>query len=354
MIPIFKPFIPEGITTELEQILYSGNLAYGKMGKAFEQKLSNYVGNEKILTVSSYNQALLIVLSTLGLKPGDEVIASPVSCLASNQPFAIKGLKVIWADVEPDSGAMSVEDVKSKINKNTKAIFHNHYCGYLGYINEINALGREYGIPVIDDCIEAFGSELNGNKMGNLGTDVSVFSFQTVRLPNTIDGGAIVFKNEALFEKAKMIRDYGIDRTTFRDELNEINKTCDIKLEGYGALMSEINSLIGLRQMDDVASLIQKQRDNAKEWDGIIDEMNDVEKIRLTENTMPNYWVYAILAKNKLETIKKFRTQGLYATSVHINNNIYSVFNNKIELKGVNEFMNHFVAIPCGWWFEKD
>ena len=352
MIPIFKPYMPQGLTAELECVLYSGNLAYGKIGKQFEQSITNYIGSENVLTVSTYNQALLIILSTLELKPGDEVIASPVSCLASNQPFAIKGLKVIWADVEPNTGALDVDDVKMKITSKTKAIFHNHYCGFLGHVNEINQLGKQYGIPVIDDSIEAFGSELNGKKTGNLGSDISVFSFQTVRLPNTIDGGAIVFKDEALFKKAKMIRDYGIDRTTYRDELNEINPKCDINLEGYGALMSEINSLIGLKQMNGISNLVQKQRANALIWDGIIDEMKDVKKIAVTTNVVPNYWVYGILVKNKIETIKKFREQGFYATSVHINNNIYSVFNNTVELKGVNDFINHFVAIPSGWWVE--
>jgi dTDP-4-amino-4,6-dideoxygalactose transaminase len=350
MMPIFKPYMPKNLTEGIEDILYSGKLAFGENGRAFEEKLSSYIGNEKLLTVSSYNHALLIILSTLGLKAGDEVIASPVSCLASNQPFAIKGLKIVWADVDPNSGALSVDYVRSKINSNTKAIFHNHYCGYLGSIDEMNALGKEYGIPVVDDCIEAFGSELNGKKTGNLGTDITIFSFQTVRLPNTIDGGALVFKDKTMFEKAKMIRDYGIERTHFRDELNEINPKCDIKLEGYGALMSEINSFIGLRQMDDIDMLLKKQRDNAELWKGKINEMNNIISLPKKLNSSPNNWVYGVLAKNKTETIKRFREQGFYATSVHINNNIYSVFENNIKLKGVSEFMNHFVAIPCGWW----
>ncbi|MBJ6368152.1 DegT/DnrJ/EryC1/StrS family aminotransferase [Snuella sedimenti] len=351
MIPIFKPYMPDNVTSELEKILYSGRLAFGENGKEFEQKLSNYIGTKKVLTISSYNHALLIILSTLGLQPGDEVIASPVSCLASNQPFAIKGLKVIWTDVEPNSGTMSPEDVKKKITKNTKAIFHNHYCGYLGHINEINAIGKEHGIPVIDDCIEAFGSELNNKKTGNLGTAITVFSFQTVRLPNTIDGGALVFEDEKLFQKAKLIRDYGIDRSIFRNEFNEINTACDIKLEGYGALMSEINSLIGLRQIDHIDTLIQKQRDNASVWMDSIEEMKDIKSLKLLPDSLPNYWVYGIIAKDKYAVMKDFRGKGFYATSVHINNNIYSVFENRVELKGVNEFMNHFVAIPCGWWF---
>ena len=353
MIPIFKPYMPSNLGEGIEDIIYSGKLSYGEKGKEFEEKLSSYIGNDKVLTISSYNQALLIVLSTLGLKPGDEIIASPVSCLASNQPFVVKGLKVIWADVNPLSGSLSVDDVRSKITTNTKAIFHNHYCGYLGDIEAMNALGKEYGIPVIDDCIEAFGSELHGKKTGNLGTDITVFSFQTVRLPNTVDGGALVFNDKELFEKAKKIRDYGIDRTSFRDELNEINPKCDIKLEGYGALMSEINSFIGIHQMNDIHKLIEKQRINAQSWQNIIGDMKAVSSLEITTNTLPNRWVYGVLAKNKIETIKEFREDGFYATSVHINNNIYSVFKNKVELKGVNEFINHFVAIPCGWWLNK-
>ena len=139
MIPIFKPYMPENIIPEIDKILYSSKLSYGEIGKEFEKKLAVYIDNEKVLTISSYNQALLILLSTLGLKAGDEIITSPVSCLASNQPFVVKGLKVVWADIDPKRGTLNVDDVRSKITSSTKAIFHNHYCGYLGNINEINA-----------------------------------------------------------------------------------------------------------------------------------------------------------------------------------------------------------------------
>ena len=351
MIPIFKPYMPENITSGIEDILYSGKLSYGEKGKEFEEKLSSYIGNDKVLTIGSYNQALLIVLSTLGLKPGDEIIASPVSCLASNQPFVVKGMKVVWVDINPLSGTLSVDDVRSRITSKTKAIFHNHYCGYIGNIEEMNALGEEFGIPVIDDCIEAFGSELNGNKTGNLGTDITVFSFQTVRLPNTIEGGALVFNSRKMYEKAKMIRDYGIERTSFRNEMNAINPNCDIKLEGYGALMGELNSYIGIKQLEYLDGLIKLQRINSILWDDKIKNEKNIESLGLLPNSTPNRWVYGILAKNKVHTIKQYRKQGFYATSVHINNNIYSIFDNKLSLSGVNEFVSHFVALPCGWWF---
>ncbi len=353
MIPIFKPYMPEDIQDGINQILYSGKLSYGKYGRELERSISENIGCKNVLTISSYNHAMLIILSTIGLEPGDEVIASPVSCLASNQPFAVKRLKVVWADVDPTSGSLSVNDVRKKITPKTKAIFHNHYCGYLGNIEEVNAVGKEFGIPVIDDCIEAFGSELNGKRTGNLGTDITVFSFQTVRLPNTIEGAAISFNNNDFFEKAKKIRDYGIDRDFFRDHLNEINPECDVNLEGYGALMSEVNSFIGIQQLDIVDELIKKQRANAQRWDEKIAGTKGLSPLKTNPSSLPNYWVYGVLSDNKLETIKDFRAQGYYATSVHINNNIYSIFNNKTKLKGVNEFMSKFLAVPCGWWFSK-
>ena len=352
MIPIYKPYMPEKIGAEINEILYSGQLGYGKYGRKFETQLQNFIGCNYVLTVSSYNIAMQIVLSTLGLQFGDEVIASPVSCLASNQPFAVRGLKVIWADVNPETGAMCPNDVQAKITKSTKAIFHNHFCGYLGEVDEINTIGKEFGIPVIDDGIEAFGSQYKGNKLGNVGTDLTVFSFQTVRLPNTIDGGAIVFKDKNLYEKALLIRDYGIDRSLFRTENGEINPECDIKLEGFGGLMSELNSYIGTKQMDDIENLLEIQKNNATIWQAKFVTNTDIVSLQHTPNTVPNYWVYGVLCKNKIEAIKEFKEKGFYATGVHINNNRYSVFNNKIDLKGVNEFMNHFVAIPSGWWFE--
>jgi len=352
MIPIYKPYMPENILPELNEILYSGQLSYGKYGKQFECQLKEFIGCEYILTINSYNIAMQVVLSTLGLQFGDEIIASPVSCLASNQPFATRGLKVIWADINAKTGTLCPKDVEAKITDNTKAIFHNHFCGYVGEIDAINALGEKYGIPIIDDGIEAFGSEYKGNRVGNLGTDVTIFSFQTVRLPNTIEGGAITFKDKALYDKAVLIRDYGIDRTNFRTADGEINPQCDIQLEGYGGLMSEVNSFIGTKQMLYITHLLKQQQQNAKIWQNELQKSIDIKSLQINNNTKPNYWVFGTLSENSIETVAYFKSKGYYASGVHINNNIYTIFNNKENLNGVNEFIKQFVAIPCGWWFD--
>lgn len=350
MVSIYKPFMPENITEGINEILYSGQLAYGKYGREFEKTLSQFIGNPDVLTAATYNQALLMVLSILDLKHGDEIIASPVSCLASNQPFAVKNLRVKWIDVDPETSAMDVSQLRSLITKDTKAIFNNLFCGYAGELDEVYKIGKEFGIPVVDDCIEAFGTEYKGKKTGNTGADMTVFSFQTVRLPNTIDGGAIVFNNKAFFEKAKLVRDYGIERANFRLQNGEINPNCDISIEGYGATMSEINSYIGVKQMEEIEVLFAKQKANAKKWNSFFEDHADAKTLKINKNVNPNYWVYGVLAENKTEFLQQMKDKGFYATGVHINNNIYSVFQNDKDLPGVNEFMKKYVAIPSGWW----
>lgn len=350
MIPLFKPYMPSELL-ELDAILHSGALAYGKWGKLFEQKLGEYIGEARITTMNSYNSAMLVALSIIGVKPEDEIIASPMSCLASNQPFATQNLKIVWADINPKTGTLCPESVKSKLSTKTKAIFHNHFCGYVGYIDEINQIGKENGIVVVDDAIEAFGSEYKGKRIGNTQTDMTIFSFQTVRLPNTIEGGAIAFNNNELYKKGILIRDYGIDRSKFRDGFGEINSKYDINISGYGATLSDVNSYLGVLQMQKVEELIHIQRKNAMKWETILPGIiNNFDFIHLTPDKNPNYWVFGLLSPDKIELMKQFRKKGYYASGVHLPNSNYSVFGHPEILPGVEEFYSKFVAIPCGWW----
>lgn len=349
MIPLYKPFMPE--LPKISEILHSGSLSYGKYTKNFEEALRKYFETKNLIVVNTFENAINISLKVLGLLPGDEVIASPMACLVSTEPYLIAGLKIIWADIDPKRGTLDPKEVEKKITNKTKAIIHNHFCGYPGYVDEINALGKKYNIPVIDDGIESFGSEYKGKKIGNCGTDITIFSLSPVRIPNTIEGGVIIFKKESDFEKALLIRDCGINRLEFRDKLGEINIKCDIKELGFSAMMNDVNGYIGTQQMENVENLLKLHRENAKNWNKFLKNNNEYISIKCKEGN-PNYWVYGVLTKNKIETIEKFRKMGYYASGVHIKNNIYSIFKNFENLPGVNKFYSEFVALPCGWWIK--
>lgn len=350
MVNLYKPYMPEKLP-EVDSILHSGALAYGKWGRAFEQSIKDFVGcEEDVLVVNSFTAVIQVVLSTLGIEQSDEIIASPQSCLASTQPLATYGAKVVWADVDPSRGTLCPKSVESKITPRTKVIFHNHHCSYPGHIDQINALGRKYGLTVIDDCIESFGSEYKGRVLGNLGTDVTIFSFQTVRLPNTIDGGALIFKDRKLYEKAVKVRDLGVDRTTFRDSMGEISPLSDVPIHGYGVTMNEVSSYIGYCQMKALPELFAHQRANAKVWSERIASEYPSLKLLNTSDTEPSYWVFGLLSDNKLNTLAHFRKLGYSCSGVHIPNTYYSIFGSQGEFPGVDQFYNEFVALPSGWW----
>lgn len=350
MIPLYKPYMPK--VPRINEIIHSGQLAYGKHGKKFENLLSIFFGVENVIITNTFNMAILVALSTIGVKAGDTVIASPMACLASTQPLISMGVNVQWADVEPTTGTLSPDSVRKLMYLNPKAIIHNHFCGYVGLVDEINSIGKEFDVPVIDDCIEAFGSEYKGRKMGNVGTDVTIFSFGPVRIPNTLDGGAVIFKDRSLYNKSLLVRDAGIDRKRFRDKLGEIDPNCDIEFIGHSATMGEVSSYIGTQQMKKVQWILDIQKKNASAWDKILLGNKDIVILK-NKQSNPNFWVYGILTKNKREMITQFRKKGFYASGVHINNNNYSVFGNKKSLIGVNEFYNSFVALPSGWWVDK-
>ena len=350
MEPLFKVFMPRELELEtMSQILYSGKLSFGQYGKDFEDALREYIGNPYLLTTSNNNYATLIAFSAIGLKAGDEVIASPMACLASNQPILSFQAKTVWTDIDPATGSLDPDAVKKSITVKTKAIMHYHWGGYPGYIDEINDIGRSYGIPVIDDAIEAFGSEYNGRRMGNVGSDITCFSFQPVRLPNCIDGGAISFKSPELFEKAKLIRDFGINRQTFRDTKGEISPHSDIALPGYNAMMSEFNSYLGLQQLRHLPALLDRQRGNSIYWDEYF--QNEKMKPMRREGVVPNYWIYSVFTGNGEYWLDRMRAQGYYSSRVHLRNDLYSAFGkNNGFLPGVDAFSENVISVPSGWW----
>lgn len=351
MIPLFKVYTPEdSFGEEIEAILRSGQLTSGVYVRQFEKQLQEYIGNPYVMVTGSNTYASLIALALCDIKNGDEVIASSMACLASNQPVLNFGGKLVWADIDPCTGTLQPDEVRRKVTSKTKAILHYHWGGYPGYIDEINAIGREFGIPVIDDAIESFGSEYKGRKMGNVGTFLTTFSFQTVRLPNSIDGGAIAFNNKELYTRALRMRDFGINRSTFRDDLGEISAQSDISSLGYNAIMNELNALIGCKVMDQTPLLIDKQRANAAYWDEYCSTYG-YQKLSERKEILPNFWIYSFLVNDQMAELIRLRNNGFYASKVHIRNDHYSCFGAFDDtLKGVVEFSNKQMSAPSGWW----
>ena len=349
MIPLFKVFMPDNALKGAKNVLNSGQLAYGEHTREFERKIQEYVSNPNILTVSG--NSIFFALKLIGVQCGDEVMVSPMSCLMTTQPIVYAGAKVIWVDIDPMTGTLDPEDIRSKVSSKTKAIIHYHWGGYPGYIDEINAIAKEYNIYVIEDASEAFGSEYKSRKLGCTGTDIVCYSFTPARLPNAIDGGGLAFNDKTLYKKALIMRDLGVERSTFRDEQGEISEKSDISITGDSATMNNFSGFVGSLQIDFLDELYNQQRENANKWREVLEGDHRVKFLKQRQEVLPSYWIFTILSNKRDDILNEFRSKGFYASKMHLRNDLYSVFQGSSRhLKGVNEFSNKQLALPCGWW----
>jgi dTDP-4-amino-4,6-dideoxygalactose transaminase len=341
---------------ELKNILNDGRFNSGFYMSKFENAVSSIIKNNRFLSCNTTNLAFLLTLRSLSIKPGDEIIMSPMACLASIIPFIQYGANIIWTDIDPSKGTLNPDEVRKKITKNTAAILHYHWAGYPGHIEEINKIAKEHGILVIEDATEAFGSVYKNKVIGNSGADATVFSFNTVRLPNTVEGAGISFKSNEIFSIAQQLRDWGINRSTFRNLNGEINITSDISICGFGAVMNELNAYIGWKNMEDLTTLLTQQKANASIWDDWL-STRKYQALRQSCIIKPNYWVYSMLVDNAQQVLEKLRANDIYASQVHTRLDRYSCLpnlNSQPTLLGVETFIKNQLSVPCGWWITPD
>lgn len=350
MIPLYKPFFP--LLPELNEVITSGQLAYGKYGKLLENELSLFIGNPFCLVINSYSNAILLALLTLGIKKGDKVVISPLVCLATSQPISSLGIELVFCDVDMANGSIDSNELNHILQTEKIAcVIITHYAGIIGNVEGISKVCANYSVPVIEDGSDAFGSMYKNKYVGNNGFDVTIFSFSAVRNPNMIDSGGITFSKKYLYDKAYLIRDAGIDRTKFRNQLGEIDLSNDISLPGIGATQDEVRSYIGLKQFEVLDSLIRKNQSNMYQIAKILLQSGVVEPI-VTDLNRSNGWVLPIRVTNKLNLIKLFKEAGVVSSSVHSIIAYYSINNNQKRMENAEKFLDSFLSIPCGWWIE--
>lgn len=351
-IPMFQPFIPNSLN--FISLLNKNNISYGEYGNLFEESLRTFINNEYTLTFVNFNIAYFSLLGTLGIKTGDEVLVSPLACLESLQPLKAYGLRIKWVDVNYETGLLDLNSILQKITKKTKLIVINHYLGNVADIRSITRLAKDNKIQVINDCIDSFGSRYNNYILGDIIHNSNfIFSFSAVRNPNTVTGACVCFSNNIDFHKCRIIRDNGIDRSIFRLENGEINPNCDIKIIGYSGLMNEISSYIGYIQMLHIDELLERQVKIARKWSTIFSEHFPEIVQNFYTNHDTNYWVYGFHSFDVESTKSKLDNMGFSYSQVHINNNIYSIFEDNSDLPNVSKFMQTFLAVPTGWWVKE-
>ena len=345
MIPLIKPFLPpkDKLILKLEQILYSGYIAEGEATLEFEARLSALLGNPYCLALNSGTAALHISLVLAGVKEGDEVISTALTAEPTNTTIALTGAKVVFADVELDTGLISPESIEAKITDKTKSIMVVHYAGMVCNMDKINAISEKYNIPIIEDAAHAFLSMYDGKYVGN-NAPYTCFSFQAIKHLTTIDGGLLCLKSEEEYKRARKMRWFGLDKKVARLD-------SDITEAGFKYHMNNVNATIGLVQLEHLEENVLQYVQNGKFFDEELKDFYGVSLIPYHLNTKPSYWLYTLKVERREEFIKMMSDHGIMASPLHLRNDRHSVFNaNDVHLPNLDSFYEAFVHLPCGWW----
>jgi perosamine synthetase len=344
-IPLVQPNLPpkEILLRELAATLYSGYIAEGEKVRQFEHKFANYIGNKWTLSFNSGTSALHTALIMAGVKPGDEVISTPVTAEPTNMAIMHTGAKIVWGDVDYETGNLSVESARNKVSPKTRAIVAVHYGGIPVDIARFEQLSRDASIPVVEDAAHALGAKFDGRLIGNHSPYV-MFSFQAIKHLTTIDGGMLAVQNENDYATGKLIRWFGIDKQRPRTEV-------DISLIGYKYHMNNVNATIGIVQLDFVESVIMRHIENGQFFDGALKHIAGVELCKYYEGSEPSYWLYTLKVDKRDDFIRYLDEHGICASVLHPRNDRHKVFEAaKTDLPGVEKFCERMVHIPCGCW----
>ena len=197
------------LSVAAKRILESGWYVLGSEVKDFEQEFASYCQVAHCVSVANGTDALELALRALDIGPGDQVVTVANAGAYSTTAIFAVGAMPVYVDIDSDTLLLSIENLRSLINAETKAIVVTHLYGQAAPVDEVLAMASEYGIPVIEDCAQAHGAMLNGQRVGSFGA-ISCFSFYpTKNLGALGDGGAITTNDAALAKRVQMLRQYG-------------------------------------------------------------------------------------------------------------------------------------------------
>ncbi len=372
MIPLFKVFMSQDVEKPLLSTLYSGMITQGVQVEKFETKLSEIFNYPYILTLNSATSGLTLALrmikddfESFGINTcfDDEVLTTPLTCMATNIPIMANGMNIKWVDVDINSGLMDLTDLETKISTKTKIIIIVHWGGFPVDLEKINDIldrkEKEIGFrpKIIEDCAHSFLSEYKGKKIGTHG-NYAVFSLQAIKHLTTGDGGLLFCPNKEIYDKGKLLRWYGIDRDKRNYKGSDLRLEADVLDWGYKFHMNDINATIGIYNLPHIPKLIEKDRENGQYFDRHIKNP----KIKIiqpySENRKSAYWLYTILVEDKIKFIEHMKKNNITASQVHQRNDVHSCFKQfQLSLPNLDNIEKHIICIPVGWWlseYERD
>src|SRR3954469_18588730 len=250
-LPFSKPSIDEDTIAAVGEVLRSGWITSGPKVQAFEAQLSEYFGGRPVRTFNSGTCTMEIALRIAGIGPGDEDITTPISWVATANVILEVGATPVFADIDPVTRNIDLDQVEAAITPRTKAIIPVYLSGLPVDMDRLYAIAAKHKLRVVEDAAQAFGSLWKGQRIGAFG-DFASFSFQANKNLTTGEGGCLVLNN---LEEAKLAEKYRLQGVT-RSGVDGI----EVDVLGGKYNMTDITAAIGLGQMKTIGAVNAHRR----------------------------------------------------------------------------------------------
>jgi perosamine synthetase len=353
-VSLFKVFVAASANAALAPVLHSGQLANGSRVKEFETALADWLSAPRAVALSDASSAIIMALYLAGVRPGDEVITSPIACAATLMPIANLFAKPVWCDIDPMTGMIDPDKIEGLISEKTRAILLYHWSGDVADSASIAMTAKKHGIKLIEDANAAFGAQCHTKRLGGI-ADFTVYSFYaTKHITSGGEGAALLALAPDDLDAAHRLRRFGIDSASFRLLNGDLNPRFDIPLAGFNFPMNEVAATVGIEGLKHADEIVARHHANGIFYESALANIPGLTLLKRRPDCVSGYWTYALLAERRDDLIRKLISYGIGAQRLHMRHDLYACFDTaQAELPGVARFDAENISIPCGWWVDE-
>ena len=351
MIPYGKQTIEQDDIQAVVDVLKSDFLTTGPQIAEFEQTVADYVGAKYAVAISNGTSALHAACFAAGIRPGDEVITTPLTFAASANCVLYCGGTPVFADVDPKTYNIDPEDIRRKITDRTKAIIAVHLAGQPCDMDAIHSIAREHGLIVIEDGAHALGSVYKGKKVGSM-SDMTTFSFHPVKPITTGEGGMIVTDNEEFYKKMVLFRSHGITRDDSMMTRNDgpwFYQQFDL---GYNYRITDIQCALGCSQMKKLDRFLARRKEIVARYNEAFADCDNIITPYQLSDTESGWHLYIVQVKNcdRRKVFENMREKGIGVNVHYIPVYMHPYYQEhgyeNVHCANAEEIYSHIISLP--------
>lgn len=332
MIPVFDPVIAEDEIAMVVDALRKGEVSgtYGKYIEDFENEFAAYVGCKHGVTVNSGSSALHLAVAALDLQPGDEVLVSASTNIATALGALHNGAIPVPVDSEPETWNLNLDLIEDLITPRTKAIIPVHLYGHPVDMDRLMEIANKYNLIVIEDCAESHGATVRGRMTGSFG-HMAIFSFYANKIITTGEGGMITTNDEAYAERVRLLRNLAFINPRFKHEL-----------AGFNFRMPAFVAALGLGQLRKIEKIVDEKRRVAHLYNQKLAGIPGIQlptELKWAKNV---YWMYGIVVKPEFGIDRNKLTEALAERGIQTR-----TFFCPMNQQPVLQKMEGFRKVPC-------